>query len=399
MLRPLDGVVMAGKRVLVRADLNVPLDDAGVTDATRIRASALTIREILDAGGVPVVMSHLGRPRGAPVPELSMRRLLHALQIALDGHEVLLAPDCIGAGAAETVLEAARRGAVVLLENLRFHAGETANDPDFAAALAALGELYVNDAFSTCHRAHASVTGIADHLPAYAGRLLQHEVQRLGALLDPPRRPALAIIGGAKVDDKLPVIERLCERFDTIATGGGVANTLLHAAGFAIGRSLYDPAQLDSARRVRAGATAAGCTLLDPVDAIVAGALDRDAPAHTAPIESVPAEQRIVDIGPRSADRIIESAAGAATVVWAGPLGACDHGFGDATEAVARALARATEAGRIASVIGGGETVAALEALGLRDSFSHVSLAGGAFLEWLQDPRLPGLVPLLATTH
>lgn len=394
MLHHLADIDPSGKAVLIRADLNVPMADGRVTDDTRIRACAATILEVLERGGRPIVMSHLGRPKGQVRPEWSLAAVVEPLSAALDGIAVVLAGDCIGSAAHQTI-DSAPNG-VVLLENLRFHRGEETNDPEFADQLAELGDLYVNDAFSASHRAHASIVGVAQRLPAVAGRLLEREVGRLEDLLAEPRKPVMAMIGGAKIDDKLAATGQLCERFEVIAVGGGVANTFLKADGLALGRSLYDESMLASAREIRKRAAAHGCELLLPTDAVVAADLIPGSESRIADVAAVPGDSMIVDLGPRSIERIREHLDGVATVIWAGPLGAADKGFAEATHALGRAVTEATAAGRLRSVAGGGETLTALRDAGLTAGFSYCSLAGGAFLEWLKDRDLPGLKPLRA---
>lgn len=393
MLKTLESMDFAGQRVLIRADLNVPLARGEVADDTRIREAAATIREILAGGGRPVVMSHLGRPHGKPQPDLSLAVVRDALSWALGDVPVTLADDCIGE-AAQSAVEAGRDG-VVLLENLRFHPGEENNDPDFAAALSRLGDCYVNDAFSCAHRAHASVVSVPEYLPAAAGRLLQGEVERLESAFAPPARPALAIVGGAKVDDKLKAIGHFSRRFDAVAVGGGVANTFLRADGREIGASLYAEDLLAAARDIRERTRAQGCELIEPADVVVAREIAPDAASRTVPVSEVGVEDRIVDLGADSVGRIVARLDQVAVVAWAGPLGAADKGFAGATEAVARAIAHRTRAGDLRSVAGGGETIAALHAAGVAEDFSYLSLGGGAFLKWLGGERLPGLQPLL----
>lgn len=393
MLRTLEDVDLAGRRVLIRADLNVPLDGGRVGDETRIREAAATVREVLERGGRPVVMSHLGRPKGQRRPELSLAIAAEPLSRALGGAFVTFAADCVGAEARD-VIEGGE-GEVVLLENLRFYPGEEGNALDFAVELSLLGDCYVNDAFSSSHRAHASIVGVPARLPAVAGRLLQREVERLEAAFAQPARPALALVGGAKIDDKLKAIGAFSHRFDAVAVGGGVANTFLRAGGREVGASLYADDMLAAAQEVRRHAGAQGCELLEPVDVVVASGAAPDESGRAVAVDGIAVQDRIVDLGERSVERIVERLAQATVVAWAGPLGAADKGFAGATEAVAREIARLTREGRLRSVAGGGETVAALRVAGVADDFSYLSQGGGAFLKWLGGERLPGLQPLL----
>jgi len=391
----LDDLPVAGRRVLVRADLNVPMKDGRVTDATRIRRLTPTIRDLIARGARVIVLSHFGRPKGVD-PSQSLRPLADAVSQALDGAPVAFADDCIGVEAAR-VAASLPEGGVALFENLRFHKGEEANDPDFARALAASGDLYVNDAFSAAHRAHASTEGLAHLLPAAAGRLMQAELEALGRALEAPQRPLAAIVGGAKVSTKLEVLGHLLGTVDVMIIGGGMANTFLHAQGVAVGKSLCERDLADTARRILADAAAAGRRILLPVDAVVAPALDAGGAARTVAIDAVPADQMILDIGPRSVAAIDAALRAAATLVWNGPVGAFEHPpFDVGTVAVARTVADLTRAGRLVSVAGGGDTVAALAAADAEGALTYVSAAGGAFLEWLEGKTLPGVAALMA---
>lgn len=392
-LRTLDDLDVCGRRVLIRADLNVPIQNGKVLDDTRLRACIDTMRQVLARGGRPIVMSHLGRPRGRVEPEFSLAPLAALISDYLDGERVVFAPDCVGA-AAQSAIEGAR-GQVVLLENLRFHSGEKDNDPDFAQALAALADIYMNDAFSAAHRSHASIVGVAEHLPAAAGCLLEREVENLDRLLAAPQRPALAIVGGAKVADKLPVIEALCAQFEAIALAGVVANTFLAGQGIAVGRSLYDDSLTSCVPNILARARHNKCELILPVDAVVSDRIEPGRPSRNVAIDSVPADMLIADLGPNSVAALLDRIEQAGSLVWVGPVGAADEGFDGATQALADAVARCTDARGLHSVAGGGETVASLRAAGVTDRFSYISLAGGAFLEWLRlGDDLPGLIPL-----
>jgi phosphoglycerate kinase len=388
----LDQLRPKGRRVLVRLDLNVPMKDGKVTDSTRIERAAGTLKELAQAGGRVVVLSHFGRPKGKD-PALSLKPLVGPLAEAL-GRPVRFAPDCIGPEA-EAVVNGLKDGEIALLENLRFHAGEEKNDPAFVAALARLGELYVNDAFSAAHRAHASTEGLAHRLPTAAGRLMQGELEHLARALDNPERPVMAIVGGAKVSTKIELLTNLVGKVNALVIGGGMANTFLHARGLGIGASLGERDLADTAREVEARAKAAGCRILLPEDVVVARDLKPGIATRTVPVASVPGDQKILDIGPATVSAIERLLAEARTLVWNGPLGAFETPPFDAgTIAVARKAAELTQAGRLLSVAGGGDTVAALAAAAVEERFSYVSTAGGAFLEWLEGKELPGVAAL-----
>jgi phosphoglycerate kinase len=391
--RTLDDLDPAGKRVLVRVDLNVPLKDGAVADATRLEAHAPTIAELAGKGARVILLAHLGRPKGRPAPELSLAPIVPALAEVL-GRRVGFADEIDPARAGEAV-SALRDGDVLLLENIRMHPGEETNDPGFAASLAALGDAFVNDAFSASHRAHASTEGVARHLPAFAGRSMQAEIEALEAALSAPERPVVAVVGGAKVSTKLTVLVNLVARVDTLVIGGGMANTFLAAEGVPVGRSLAEHDMAETAREVRARASAAGCELLLPRDIVVAGALEEGAASRTLPADACPDDMMILDAGPETVAAIGERLAAARTLVWNGPLGAFETPpFDAATVAAARRAAELTEAGRLLSVAGGGDTVAALNRACVTRRFSHVSTAGGAFLEWLEGRELPGVAAL-----
>ena len=390
----IDDLEVGGQRVLVRADLNVPMQDGAVTDATRIDRLVPTLDALLGRGARVVVLSHFGRPKGRVVAELSLRPLAAVLGAALGGRQVAFADDCIGPAAA-AVVDGLEDGQIALLENLRFHPGEEANDPDFAAGLAALADLYVDDAFSTAHRAHASNAAIAALLPAAAGRLMAAELDALGAALDAPERPVAAIVGGAKVSTKLQVLGNLIAKVDSLIIGGAMANTFLHAMGVDVGRSLCEGDMADRARAILAAADEGGCRVLLPADAVIAKALSGEGGHRAVPVAAVPADSMILDIGPETARALGAALGECRTLVWNGPLGAFEHPPFDAgTIAVARAAADLTRAGQLRSVAGGGDTVAALAHAGVVDDFSYVSTAGGAFLEWLEGRELPGVAAL-----
>ncbi len=390
----LDDIDVRGKRVLLRADLNVPVKDGVVSDATRIERLAPTVEALLAKGAAVVVMSHFGRPKGRD-PKLSLRPVLTPLRRALGGRTIAFAEDCIGP-AAESVVGGLRPGEVALLENLRFHPGEEQNEPAFARALAALGEVYVDDAFSAAHRAHASIAALAELLPAAAGRLMQAELEALSAALEHPERPVLALVGGAKVSTKLDLLRFVIGRVDALAIGGAMANTLLYAQGLAVGRSLCERDMAENARQLLALAAERRCRVILPEDAVVAAALETGAATQTVAIGAVPEDMMILDLGPKTVAAIGAALDAARTLVWNGPLGAFETPpFDQATTAVARQVARLTRAGRLRSIAGGGDTVAALSAAGVTDELTYVSTAGGAFLEWLEGRELPGVAALV----
>jgi phosphoglycerate kinase len=391
--RTLDGLDVAGKRVLLRVDLNVPMKDGAVTDATRIERAAPTVAELAQKGAKVVVLSHYGRPKGKPNPEMSLRPIVAPLAEAV-GRPVAFAEDCVGT-AAEGAVAALGDGEVVLLENLRFHAGEEANDPDFVAGLAGLGDLYVNDAFSAAHRAHGSIDGVARALPAFAGRLMQAELEALTRALERPERPVAAVVGGAKVSTKLDLLGNLVSRVDVLAIGGGMANTFLHAGGVEIGRSLAERDLAATALEIQAKADAAGCDILLATDAVVAATLAEGVAVETVDILEVPEDRMILDVGPKTVAAIAKRLESCKTLVWNGPVGAFETvPFDAGTNALARAAADLTDRGQILSVAGGGDTVAALAHAGVAERFSYVSTAGGAFLEWMEGKDLPGVAVL-----
>jgi phosphoglycerate kinase len=393
--RTLDAASVAGQRVLLRVDLNVPMEHGKVTDATRIDRVLHTIREIAGKGGKVILLAHFGRPKGGPDEANSLRPVAAAVAEHL-GKPVAFAADCVGPLAAAAIA-ALRDGDVLLLENTRFHKGEEKNDPAFSDALAALGDLYVNDAFSAAHRAHASTEGVAHRLPAFAGRAMQAELEALGKALDAPARPVVAIVGGAKVSSKLDLLGNLVAKVDALVIGGGMANTFLNAQGYAVGKSLCEKDLAGTAREILDKAQAAHCAVLLPIDAIVAYHFAADAPAHDYGVDAIPDSGMMLDIGGLSVDRIKAAIDGAATVVWNGPLGAFElSGFQHATYDLARHVARRTKARRLVSVAGGGDTVAALNGAGVAGDFTYVSTAGGAFLEWMEGKALPGVEVLRA---
>ena len=389
----LDDMKLAGARVLVRVDINVPIEDGRVTDDTRIRRIVPTIKDILSAGGKPILLAHFGRPKGKVAAEFSLEQLVPALRAAF-GVEVAFAPDCVGP-VAEAAVANMTAGQVLLLENTRFHTGETENDPAFVAAMASLGDVYVNDAFSAAHRAHGSTEGLARALPAAAGRLMGAELAALEAALGTPARPVAAVVGGAKISTKLELLANLSRKVEYLVIGGGMANTFLAAQGVAVGTSLAEHDLADTARAILKAAGEAGCTIVLPKDIVVAPAFSADAPATVVDVSQCPTDQMILDAGPASVAQITEILDQCKTLVWNGPLGAFELApFAAATNAAARHAAERTKGGHLTSVAGGGDTVAALNQAGAADDFSYISTAGGAFLEWMEGKELPGVAAL-----
>ncbi|MSP51534.1 MAG: phosphoglycerate kinase [Alphaproteobacteria bacterium] len=393
-LRTLDHVEVDGKTVLVRADLNVPIKDGRITDTTRIDRLVRTLNELIRRNARIVLMSHFGRPNGKRDPKLSLAPVLGSLSAALPNARVTFAPDCVGP-ATEAAVAALGAGDIVLLENLRFHAGEEANDPTFAKALARLGGVYVDDAFSCAHRAHASIDALARLMPAVAGRLMEEELTMLGRALASPKRPVAAIIGGAKISTKLALIENLVGRVNTLAIGGGMANTLLLAQGESIGKSLCEHDQIGAARAIVARARTSGCTILLPHDVVVARELKCGVAHRIVALGAVATDEMILDIGPNSVASVKRSLESCRTLIWNGPVGAFEYPpFDAATTALARIVADLTTLGTLLSVAGGGETVAAVNSAGVAERFSYLSTAGGAFLEWIEGRELPGVAVL-----
>lgn len=393
--RSVDDAPVEGSRVLVRVDVNAPVRDGRVTDATRITRVLPTIRALAERGARVILLSHFDRPKGKRVPELSLRPLAEEMERLLEGVSVRFAEDCIGPEA-EAAVDALAPGEVLLLENLRFHSGEEANDAEFISELKKFGDLYVNEAFSVAHRAHASTEGLARALPAYAGRLMEAEIEALSRALEYPERPVAALVGGAKVSTKIPVLENLVRKVDTLVIGGGMANTFLHAQGVSVGASLCETDLAEAAGAILQSAEAAGCEIILPVDAVVAKELAPGAASETVSIDAVPADAMILDIGPETIEALTGRLALYRTLLWNGPLGAFEvEPFGAGTVAVAREAARLTRDGRLVTVAGGGDTIAALNAAGVEDDFTYVSTAGGAFLEWLEGRTLPGVAALM----
>ncbi|HVY15399.1 MAG TPA: phosphoglycerate kinase [Rhodopila sp.] len=391
--RTLDTLDAEGKRVLVRADLNVPVRDGKITDLTRIERLSPTIRALSGKGAKVIVCSHFDRPKGKRVPEMSLAPMAAALGQVL-GRHVRFVEDCIGIPA-EGAIDLLQPGDVLVLENTRFHAGEEKNDPTFAAALAKLADVFVNDAFSAAHRAHASTEGVAHLLPSYAGLLMQAELEALDAALGNPVRPVAAIVGGAKVSTKLELLGNLVGKVDVLVIGGAMANTFLAAQGIGVGKSLQEAEMHATALDILAKAKAAKCDVVLPTDAVTATEFKPNPPTRIVPIDAVPADAMILDVGPASVAALVARLPSLKTLVWNGPLGAFETPpFDAATVALARAVAKATQSGALRSVAGGGDTVSALRHAGVADQLSYVSSAGGAFLEWLEGKTLPGVAAL-----
>ena len=385
---------VSGKRVLVRVDLNVPVADGKVTDATRIERIAPTILELADKGAKVIMLAHFGRPKGGPEPEFSLAPIAEATA-GIFGRPVAFADDCIGPAAAEAI-DKLPDGGILLLENTRFHKGEEKNDPAFAKQLAN-ADIYVNDAFSAAHRAHASTEGLARHLPAFAGRTMQAELEALEKGLGNPARPVVAIVGGAKVSTKIDLLMNLVKKVDMLVIGGGMANTFLAARGTNVGKSLCEHDLADTAKQIMIEAASSNCALVLPVDGVIAREFKAGAASETVDIDAVPADAMILDVGPKTIDAVARAIDRAATLVWNGPLGAFEiEPFDRATVAAAKHAAKRTREGGLISVAGGGDTVAALNHAGVADDFTYVSTAGGAFLEWMEGKPLPGVEVLKA---
>lgn len=389
----LDQMDLAGKRVLTRVDINVPMENGVVTDATRIERVIPTVRDILAAGGLPILLAHFGRPKGQRVPEMSLQPLVPALETAF-GCDVMFSADCIGAGASAAAC-ALQVGQVLVLENTRYHAEEPANDPTFAAEIAKLGDIYCNDAFSAAHRAHASTEGLAHLLPSCAGRLMQAELSALEGALSAPKRPVVAVVGGAKVSSKLEMLGNLVEKVDHLVIGGGMANTFLAAQGIDVGKSLAEHDMTDIALEILGKAKSARCEIVLPSDIVVAREFKAGADSETLPANACPSDAMILDAGPKTVARISTILDGAKTLIWNGPLGAFEiDPFDMATNAAAAYAAGLSKQGKLISVAGGGDTVAALNQAGAAEKFTYISTAGGAFLEWMEGKTLPGVAAL-----
>lgn len=392
--RTLDNAALNNKRVLLRVDINVPMENGKVTDATRIERVVPTITEIANKGGKVIILAHFGRPKGRDEKD-SLKPVAAALSQIIK-RPVAFAQDCIG-DAARSAIDAMKQGDILVLENTRFHKEEEKNDPAFVEKLAALGDIYVNDAFSAAHRAHASTEGLGHKLPAYAGRTMQAELDALSKALVAPATPVIAIVGGAKVSTKIELLENMIDKVDALVIGGGMANTFLHAQGVNVGKSLAERDLADLARRIMAKAEDAKCAIILPVDAVVAHEFKADAPSKTYGLDAIPADGMILDVGPLSIERINTAIDDAATLLWNGPLGAFElTPFDRGTVAAARHAAERTKAGKLVSIAGGGDTVAALNHAGVAQDFTYISTAGGAFLEFLEGKVLPGVEVLRA---
>ena len=388
--KTLDDMDLDGKRVLTRVDINVPVEKGEVTDATRVERIGPTVQDIISRGGTPILLAHFGRPKGKVVPELSLKMLVPTLESVFGTtvHFTTL-------GEAGAAIDACAPGHVVLVENTRFEPGEEKNDPELAATYARLGDIYCNDAFSAAHRAHSSTEALARLLPACAGRLMQAELEALESALGAPRRPVLAVVGGAKVSTKLELLGNLVSKVDMLVIGGGMANTFLAAQGIDVGKSLCEHEMTGTAREIAEKAAAAGCEILLPRDVVVAREFRENAPSEVVPAESCPPDAMILDAGPDSVAHVEQAIDRAATLIWNGPLGAFEIApFDAATNAAAASAARATANGSLVSVAGGGDTVAALNKAGAADEFTYISPAGGAFLEWMEGKELPGVAAL-----
>jgi phosphoglycerate kinase len=387
--RTLDQADVTGKRVLVRVDLNVPMENGKVSDTTRIERAAPTITEIAGKGGKVILLSHFGRPKGRELKD-SLKPVVAEVARIIK-HPVAFADDCIG-DKAEAAVAAMKPGDILCLENTRFHPGEEKNDPAFVAAMARLGDLWVNDAFSAAHRAHASTEGLGHKLPAYAGRAMQAELEALSKALDAPERPLAAIVGGAKISTKLDLLGHLIGKVDVLMIGGAMANTFLLAQGKPVGKSLAEHDLSGTARETLAKAKRTGCEIVLPVDAVVAQKFEAHAPSRVTGVDTVGSDDMILDIGPRSVEHVISVLARVKTLVWNGPFGAFElEPFDNGTIEVAEAAAELTAAGKLVSIAGGGDTVAALNKAGVAERFSYISTAGGAFLEWMEGKALPGV--------
>ncbi|MES2145080.1 MAG: phosphoglycerate kinase [Pseudomonadota bacterium] len=392
--KTLDDMAMAGKVVLVRVDINVPMEAGRVTDTTRIDKIRPTVEDIIARGGKVVLLAHFDRPKGKVVPEMSLAHVAGAVEKSLV-RKVVFVSDCVGDAAAAAIANAGP-GEVVLLENTRFHPGEEANDAGLAGRMAALGQVYVNDAFSAAHRAHASTEGLARLLPAAAGRLMEAELRALEAALGSPQRPVVAVVGGAKVSTKIELLANLVTKVDHLVIGGGMANTFLVAEGIEVGRSLAERDMAETAREIIRKAQGAGCAIHLPVDVVVAREFKAGAASEVVGVRDCPMDAMILDAGPKTVTAIEAVFAGCSTLIWNGPLGAFEIApFDAATTAAARAAARLTKAGKLISVAGGGDTVAALNQAGAAGDFTFISTAGGAFLEWMEGKDLPGVAALM----
>jgi len=394
-IKSMDEANVAGQIVVVRADLNVPMENGRVTDTTRLDRFAPTARQLAEQGAKVVILSHFSRPKGEVVPSMSLRAVEGPLADAIGRDVSFVETDWRDMNRAQHELNDAKPGDILLFENTRFHPGEETNDPELAARLASLGTLYVNDAFSCAHRAHASTEGIARKLPSYAGLSLAKEINALRAALESPKRPVGAVVGGAKVSTKIPVLTNMLERVDALIIGGGMANTFLHAQGHHVGKSLCEPDYAETAREIMAKADASGCRIVLPVDAAVATEFKAGADSSIVRIDAIPDDAMMLDVGPASISELKTVVAGLSTLLWNGPMGAFEiEPFDKGTVALAQDAARLTTEGKLVTIAGGGDTVAALNQAGVSDRFTYISTAGGAFLEWLEGRELPGILAL-----
>ncbi len=393
-LKSIASADVLGKRVLIRTDLNVPMAGTEVSDATRIERLLPTLRDLTGRGAKVIVLSHFGRPKGKPEEKYSLHPVAKKLASMMEGTTVLFGEDCVGP-LADVVVAQLQPGQIAVLENLRFHEGEEKNDPDFAGELAKLGDIYVNDAFSVSHRAHASTEAVARLLPAYAGPSMMAEINALKLALDRPERPVAAIIGGSKVSTKIDLLVHLVKKMDYLIVGGGMANTFLYAKKIGVGKSLCEPGLVETVDAILSQAAESGCRIVLPVDAVVAKEFKAHVETQTVPVGQVPEDSMILDVGPLSVEEFTQRLDKCRTLLWNGPIGAFEiPPFGEGTFKLAREAARLTEAGKLRSIAGGGDTVAALNAAGVTDKFTYVSTAGGAFLEWLEGRTLPGVAAL-----
>jgi len=393
-LRRIENADVTGKRVLVRVDFNVPMKDGRITDATRIRSALPTIEHLKREGAKVILLSHFGRPKGQRIEDASLKPVAEELAEQI-GAPVAFADDCIGSPASESV-SAMEAGQVLVLENTRFHAGEEANDPGFALKLAALGDIYINDAFSAAHRAHASTEGIAKHLPSYAGFALEREIDHLVQALESPHRPVLAIVGGAKVSTKIELLTNLVTKVDRLCIGGAMANTFLAAQGHEVGISLVERDFADMARSIMAKAAEEDCEIILPVDVVIAQKFEADADHKTVEADAVPAGWMILDCGPATVDALADAIDASKTLIWNGPLGAFETApFDTSTVEAARYAAKRVKDSGLIAVAGGGDTVSALNQAGVARDFTFISTAGGAFLEWMEGKTLPGIAALM----
>ena len=394
-VKPIENADVAGKRVLIRVDLNVPMANGQVADTTRLERVLPSLKLLSEKRAKVIILSHFGRPKGERHEEMSLKPVATKLGEFLGGGEIKFSDDCIGQVASDAVSQLSD-GEILVLENLRFHKGEEKNDPEFVKELSCLGDIYVNDAFSAAHRAHASTAGLADKLDAYAGPLLMEEIKALSLALENPSRPVIAIVGGAKVSTKIPVLNNMIERVDKLIIGGGMANTFLFANGYNVGKSLCEPDFAPMVQTITQKAQDIGCEILLPIDVVVADEFKEGANNGVYTLDAVPGDGMILDAGPETLKLLKEKVASSKTLLWNGPLGAFEiNPFGEATFSLAKEAAQLTKAGQLISIAGGGDTVAALNTANVSSDFSYISTAGGAFLEWLEGKELPGIFALV----